>query len=290
MSDASVLASSGTAASAPHRVAVTLIGGPTALLEWGGLRILTDPTFDEPRSYGDDDPLVKTAGPAIAAADLGRIDLALVSHHHHPDNLDDSGRAVALTLPLVVTTPAGAAEFAGDAAIARVIGASDGEIVELDDTELVGSEVAERAPAGARLHVLPAQHGPLEVADRLGPVCGFLLEAPEHPTVYISGDNSSLAVVSTIAERHAHVDAALLFAGAARVDSIDATLTLTSADARAAALTLGARRVVVLHVDQWEHFREDRATVQRAFAGLESPAGEELLAATPLGERVELSL
>ena len=272
---------------------MTLIGGPTALVEWGGLRILTDPTFDEPRSYGDDDPLVKTAGPAIAAAELGRIDLALVSHHHHPDNLDDSGRAVALTLPLIVTTSAGAADLAGetgDASTARIIGAGDGEVVELDDEQLVGSVVAGRAPAGARLHMLPAQHGPLEVADRLGPVVGFLLEAPGHPTVYISGDNSSLDVVSTIAARHRRVDAALLFAGAARVDSIDATLTLTAADARAAALTLGARRVVVLHVDQWKHFREDRATVEREFAGLESHAGGPLLAATPLGQRVELAL
>jgi len=25
---------------------LTYIGGPTALLEWGGLRLLSDPTFD----------------------------------------------------------------------------------------------------------------------------------------------------------------------------------------------------------------------------------------------------
>jgi L-ascorbate metabolism protein UlaG (beta-lactamase superfamily) len=291
MSDAS--------ATTPNPFAVTVIGGPTAVLEWGGLRIVTDPTFDAPRSYGDgDDALVKTAGPAIAAAELGRLDLALVSHHHHPDNLDESGRALALSLPLVVTTPAGAAALAdvGDAGTdsvavaARVIGAGDDEVVELDDAALVGDEVAGRAPAGARLHALPAQHGPQELQSRLGPVCGFLLEAPGHPTVYISGDNSSVAVVEGIAARHPRVDAALLFAGAARVDAIDAALTLTAADARAAAEALGARRVVALHVDQWQHFSEDRAAVERAFAGLDSPAGGPLLAATPLGERVELAL
>jgi len=27
-------------------ISVTYIGGPTALIEWGGLRFLTDPTFD----------------------------------------------------------------------------------------------------------------------------------------------------------------------------------------------------------------------------------------------------
>lgn len=31
--------------------AITLIGGPTALIEAGGLRFLTDPTFDNPGDY-----------------------------------------------------------------------------------------------------------------------------------------------------------------------------------------------------------------------------------------------
>jgi L-ascorbate metabolism protein UlaG (beta-lactamase superfamily) len=31
-------------------VRITLIGGPTALIEIDGFRLLTDPTFDAPRS------------------------------------------------------------------------------------------------------------------------------------------------------------------------------------------------------------------------------------------------
>jgi L-ascorbate metabolism protein UlaG (beta-lactamase superfamily) len=30
---------------------ITLIGGPTALIEVGGFRLLTDPTFDGPGEY-----------------------------------------------------------------------------------------------------------------------------------------------------------------------------------------------------------------------------------------------
>ncbi|MDN8894099.1 MBL fold metallo-hydrolase, partial [Staphylococcus aureus] len=75
---------------------------------------------------------------------------------------------------------------------------------------------------------LPAQHGPDEWAERLGPVCGFLLTAPGHPTVYVSGDNSEVSIVEGVAARYGQVDAALLFAGAARVDDIDAPLTLTA--------------------------------------------------------------
>ncbi len=272
-------------------IAVTVIGGPTALLEWAGLRLLLDPTFDEPQRYGPDpDDLEKTAGPAVAFSALGRIDAALVSHHHHEDNLDHTGRDLALTLPLVVTTPAGADDLAARGGTARVIGLADFAQRALDDPSAVGPAVASHAPAGARLVALPAQHGPDEWAERLGPVCGFLLTAPGHPTVYVSGDNSEVAVVEAIAARFGAVDAALLFAGAARVPAIDAALTLTAADARAAALTLGARRVVGLHVDQWTHFSEGRDTLEREFAGLESPAGGALLVPTPLGVRTAVAL
>jgi L-ascorbate metabolism protein UlaG (beta-lactamase superfamily) len=272
-------------------IAVTLVGGPTALLEWAGMRLLLDPTFDEPRRYGDEpDALEKTAPPAVAAADLGRIDAVLASHHHHEDNLDLAGRELSLGLPLVVTTAEGARDLAARGGTARVIGLDDDEEIALDDAAVVGAAVADHAPEGARLVALPAQHGPDEWAERLGPVCGFLLRAPGHPTVYVSGDNSEVAVVEAIAARHGQVDAALLFAGAARVDDIDAPLTLTAERARAAALALGARRVVGLHVDQWTHFSEGRDALEREFAGLASTAGGPLLAATPLGARTEVAL
>ncbi|GAA1685870.1 MBL fold metallo-hydrolase [Microcella alkalica] len=276
-------------------IAVTVVGGPTALLEWTGLRLLLDPTFDPPTVYGPGpNDLTKTEGPAVAAADLGRIDVALVSHHHHEDNLDEAGRALALGLPLVITTSAGARELAARCdsgeGTATVIGLEEGESLALDSAALVGSAVAAHAPAGARVIAVTAQHGPPEVAERLGPVIGFVLSAPGEPTVFVSGDNSSVEVVRAIAARHNALDVAVLFAGAARIPAIDAALTLTAADARAAALALGARRVVGLHVDQWAHFSEGRDALEREFAELESAAGGPLLAATPLGERTELAV
>jgi hypothetical protein len=47
--------------------ALTLIGGPTVLIEAGGLRLLTDPTFDGPGTYQlPHVTLEKRAGPALA--------------------------------------------------------------------------------------------------------------------------------------------------------------------------------------------------------------------------------
>jgi len=126
-------------------VAVTVVGGPTALLEWAGLRLLLDLTFDEPQRYGPDpDDLEKSAGPAVPASALGRIDVALVSHHDHDheDNLDHAGRALALTLPLVLTTPTGAVDLAARGGTARVIGLAAGEEPALDEPFGQGESVA----------------------------------------------------------------------------------------------------------------------------------------------------
>src|SRR5580692_4800384 len=94
-------------------VAFSVLGGPTTVVDLGGLRILMDPTFDEP---GKHDYLTKTVGPAVPAAALGSIDVVLVSHDQHPDNFDNEGRRVALAAPLVLTHP-GAADRLGPPAV-----------------------------------------------------------------------------------------------------------------------------------------------------------------------------
>ena len=81
-------------------VRLTHIGGPTALIEFDGWRLLTDPTFDPPGrryAFGWGTSSRKLEGPAIAAADLLRIDAVLLTHDHHGDNLDEAGKAL---LPL----------------------------------------------------------------------------------------------------------------------------------------------------------------------------------------------
>ena len=92
-------------------VRITHIGGPTTLIEVGGWRLLTDPTFDPAGGkyrFGWGTGSRKLAGPAIAAADIGRIDAVLLSHDHHEDNLDAAGRALLPAAGVVVTTVAGA--------------------------------------------------------------------------------------------------------------------------------------------------------------------------------------
>jgi L-ascorbate metabolism protein UlaG (beta-lactamase superfamily) len=97
---------------------ITYIGGPTALIEVGGLRLLTDPVFDPPGGkyrFGLGIGSEKLDAPAIAVGELGRIDAVLLSHDHHADNLDPAGRALLPSAGTVVTTTSGAGRLRGNA-------------------------------------------------------------------------------------------------------------------------------------------------------------------------------
>ena len=76
-------------------VRLSHIGGPTVLIEFGGWRLLTDPTFDPAGGkyrFGWGTGSQKLTGPSVSPEELGEIDAVLLSHDHHDDNLDKAGR------------------------------------------------------------------------------------------------------------------------------------------------------------------------------------------------------
>ncbi|MFI7222579.1 MBL fold metallo-hydrolase [Nonomuraea angiospora] len=228
---------------------IRYLGGPTAVLELGGVRLLTDPTFDAPGDYPiGNRALTKTAGPALGADGLGAVDAVLLSHDQHPDNLDRAGRDYLASVPLVLSTGSAAGRLG-----ASVRALPNWTSVTVGD--------------GLRVTGVPAQHGPDGTEHLVGEVTGFVLGGDGLPTVYVSGDNASLDVVREIAGRFGPVDVALLFAGGARTPLVDGYLTLTSDDAVTAAEILGARHVVPLHFEHWAHFTQGRESVEKAFAG-----------------------
>ncbi|MGV9642009.1 MBL fold metallo-hydrolase [Streptomyces sp. NPDC003514] len=255
--------------------AVAVLGGPTAVIDMGGLRIVSDPTFDEAGPHGY---LTKTAGPARTEDAVGPVDLVLVSHDLHPDNLDERGRAFALTAPLVLTGPVTAARLGSPA-----LGLAPWT-----------SHSLPRADGEGDLTVLavPATHGP-DDAERDADgnvnceVTGFVLSGRGLPTLYVSGDNASIRVVAEISRRVPDIGAALLHAGAARVPAkFDGRpLSLDSRRAAAAAAVLGAGVIVPAHYDGWAHFSEGFTDLELAFheAGLSS-----LLRTAPHGSWVDL--
>ena len=82
----------------PDPLQITYIGGPTALIEVGGLRLLTDPVFDPPGgkySFGLGTGSEKLDAPAIAPDALGRIDAVLLRLDAEPGALAELDGAVA---------------------------------------------------------------------------------------------------------------------------------------------------------------------------------------------------
>jgi L-ascorbate metabolism protein UlaG (beta-lactamase superfamily) len=233
-------------------VTLQLIGGPTALIDIGGLRLLTDPTFDPPGDHPvGERNLVKTDAPSVAAEAIGPVDAVLLSHDQHPDNLDDAGRELLAHMPLVLST----------ADAARRLGGTTREL------PLWRSVVLAR-PDGRELRItgVPAQHGPTGTEHLTGEVRGFVISGADVPTVYLSGDNASLAVVREVAEHAGPIDLAILFAGHARSPLMDAYLTLSADQTALAAEILAAPTVVPMHLEGWQHLTEGPEAIPDAFA------------------------
>jgi L-ascorbate metabolism protein UlaG (beta-lactamase superfamily) len=252
-------------------VTARLVGGPTALFEIDGVRLLTDPTFDPPGDHPiGKRNLIKTSWPAVSAGAIGNVDVVLLSHDQHPDNLDDEGRGFIKTVPLILTTASAAHRLGGVA----------------QELPIWRTHVLLR-PDGRVLRItgVPAQHGPAGTEHITGEVRGFVLSGDDLPTIYISGDNASLSVVHEIADHAGPIDVAVLFAGRARSPLMDAYLTFSADQAAQAAEILGSPIVIPMHVDGWKHLTQDAELIPEAFAQRE--IGDRLLV-LPAGQTIDL--
>ena len=194
------------------QLGIQLVGGPTAILQYGGLRWLTDPALSPPGEYGG---LTKLTGPAVDVTKHDPIDVVLLSHHHHSDNLDPAGRAFLPSAERVLSTTKAAEELGGN-----VVGMEPWSEIELD------------SPRGGTVKVttVHAQHGPDGSDEIQGPVLGFVLSAPGADDVYVSGDNASRDVVRTIVQRTGELAIAILNAGAVQLSKFDGAYLTLSAD------------------------------------------------------------
>jgi L-ascorbate metabolism protein UlaG (beta-lactamase superfamily) len=231
---------------------MTYIGGPTVLIEIAGMRLLTDPTFDDAGgTYVRGSTLHKLTGPALPASALGRIDAVLLSHHQHADNLDTAGEAVLKKAARVVTTVEGAA------ALGATLGGNAFGLAPWQSAEIEGPH-----SRTLRITATPARHGPPERASLA--VTGFLLDISDG--IYISGDTVLYEGVEEVIER-LHPRIAVLHLGAARVEvdgQLTAPLTMTAEEAVAFARMTQETRIVP-HYEGWAHFK-GRDVIEQSFA------------------------
>ena len=236
-------------------VHITHIGGPTALIEVGGWRLLTDPTFDAPGrkyNFGWGTSSRKVAGPAMSVADLPPIDAVLLSHDHHDDNLDDAGRALLPSAAVVITTSSGARRLGG--------GARGLDPWQITNLEAPGRPVIE-------ITATPCRHGPPLSHPLVGDVIGFALRLEGAAgALWISGDTVLYKGVREVADR-IRVDTAILHLGGVRFPITGpARYTMTARDAIELCRVVRPRVVIPIHYEGWGHFREGRDAIERELA------------------------
>jgi L-ascorbate metabolism protein UlaG (beta-lactamase superfamily) len=229
---------------------ITLIGGPTALIEVDGFRLLTDPTFDAPGAYQlPHVTLEKLSGPALGAEAIGEVDAVLLSHDQHADNLDHSGKAFLAKAKRVLTSVAGAKRLGGHA---------EG-LMPWATTELAGKD-----GRSLTITATPARHGPAGIEPMSGDVIGFVLTLKDKsPPIYISGDTVWYDGVAEVARRF-KAGVVLPFAGAAQTRG-PFHLTMDTNDTIETARAFPDAVIVPLHTDGWAHFRQNAKDLRASF-------------------------
>jgi L-ascorbate metabolism protein UlaG (beta-lactamase superfamily) len=255
---------------------ITHIGTATLLLEIGSIRILTDPAFDPPGgsySFGYGTSSTKLTAPAVRPEELGKIDVILLSHDQHEDNLDRAGRALLPLARQVLTTSAGAKRLGNNANGLRTLQST---IVKSDRFE-------------NKVTAVPARHGSLGSHLIVGETTGFVLEWPEqkHGALYISGDTVWFNGINEIARRF-QIGTAILHIGKASFPVTGPIhFTFNTREAVRTIKVLNPRTVIPIHYEGWKHFREPRAEAEKQFAA----AGmNNIVRWLPLGESTDIEI
>jgi L-ascorbate metabolism protein UlaG (beta-lactamase superfamily) len=229
----------------------TYLGGPTVILELGSFRIITDPTLDPIGTtfmVNDKPAYSKTQAPA--STDIGKIDLVLLSHDQHGDNLDHSGRQLLEKVPLTLTTPIGAQRLKGNAK-----GLQTWETTTIKSNE--GEEIV--------ITSTPARHGPAGIEKLAGDVTGFIVDY-KGKQLYITGDTVFYAGTSEVANKF-KPNYVFVFAGAASTRG-PFHLTMDTNDVIDTAGAFPQAAIIPVHFEGWSHFTQPLEAIERSFAAL----------------------
>ncbi|ABE62083.1 conserved hypothetical protein [Nitrobacter hamburgensis X14] len=253
-------------------IALTLIGGPTILIEVNGFRLLTDPTFDPPGLY-QTAPVhfEKLTGPARSIEEIGILDAVLLSHDQHLDNLDRAGRAMLPDVPVTLTTKAGSERLGGNA-----IGLMPFEAYELEK------------PDGRRLSIVaaPARHGPIGIEPISGDVIGFLIGLHQPgDCCYVTGDTVWFDGTAEVARRYTP-KVVVPFAGSAEPRG-RFHMTMDSNDVLSLAAAFPNAVIAPAHNEGWVHFKESAEDLEQSFSTL---GVSRRLTALVRGEPVQLAV
>ncbi len=195
-----------------------------------------------------DDTPNDRANPLVPMPDVDTSHDAVIVTHRHPDHFDDAAKeALDPDVPLFCQ-PAETDAFAED-------GFTDVRPVE----DAASFE-------GVTLHRTPGRHGHGELADRMGPVSGFVLEGDE--TLYLAGDTVWYEPVAETLDRF-EPDAVVLNGGAARFNRGE-PITMGVEDVAAVREATDAA-IAVVHMEAINHCLLSREELRSETEGVLVP-------------------
>jgi L-ascorbate metabolism protein UlaG (beta-lactamase superfamily) len=251
---------------------VIYLGGPTVILEVGGLRVMTDPTLDPSGSQfpvGLDVFIEKLSEPAIK--DIGKIDYVLLSHDQHGDNLDKAGRELLNHVTQTLSTQIASERLGGS-----VVGLAPWESKSIHTPD--GTEIL--------ITATPARHGPTNIEKLAGDVIGFVLtiKGEENIEIYFTGDTVFYDGIKEVAQKF-NPKYVFIYAGAAK-PYVPFNLTMGSNDAVDTAFAFPNSTIIPIHFEGWSHYSETGELLIQSFTALGIIDRFKIL---PAGQKVELA-
>lgn len=240
------------------KVTITHIDMACVLININGFKILTDPTLDKKDGFFPQyvsKPLAfskKYCDPALSNDEIGKVDLVLLSHDHHSDNLDRNGRAFIKTVNTVLSTTD---------AVKRL---KNSNTIGLDNwQEYV---VATEKVPQLKITAIPAQHTNIKRLDKvMGKVIGFTIEweGQKNGCLYISGDTVLFEGIYEL-KRRKKVDIAILHLGAGAFPYLKKNLRVTMNGEEAIKTTklLNPNSVIPIHYEGWWHFKQSAKSLK----------------------------
>lgn len=232
-----------------------LIRHATLMVELAGSRIVVDPMLDpagaRPAIANTPNHLPNplTELPPEALAEIAAADAVIVTHLHQDHYDPTAAQTLPHDRPLFCQPP-------------------DAQTLQRDGFTDVRAVAAETRWRGIEINRTGGQHGTGEMAQRLGPVSGFVLAAPNEPVLYIAGDTVWCFDVDQAIATH-QPDVVVVNAGAARFLTGD-PITMDAEDVLRVLYAAPEGIVVAVHMDAINHCLLHRADL-RAYAATHWP-------------------
>ncbi|KAI0358908.1 Metallo-hydrolase/oxidoreductase [Trametes cingulata] len=247
---------------------LTFVGTATTLLEWRGLRIMTDPNFLHAGDHVHLGPGVtaqRLTNPSVPIEQLPPIHLILLSHYHedHFDKLVED--RLRRDLP-IITTPHAQHHLITAQAKSDPFTA----ITALDTWQAADISAAGHADeAKLKVIAMPGKHVPTGLTEAVNnalgavpPTNGWMIElyGDENRTfrIYISGDTLMVDDLKGIPEKFPHIDLMLIHLGGTSIPGPNMPLLMVTMDAKQGIQLLHLINpdvTIPIHYDDYDVFK-----------------------------------